>query len=109
MFFLGAHLTERALEAVRQKQWIVTEPFITPRRPSDDAVDASFEVLDMTIRPADAQRRDEMRDALRGRRRATLLHQPFDLRHGGREILARAGPARRVNAGLAAKCFDDEA
>ena len=64
MFFLRAHLTERAVEAVGQEERIIAEAFVAARRPDDGAVDAAFEVLDMTIGPGKAQRGNKMCAAL---------------------------------------------
>ncbi len=50
-----------------------------------------------------------MRLALVGRGRAALLQQALDPGHRRHEILALAGPARRVNAGRAVQCIDHEA
>ena len=58
----------RCGRAVRQEHWIIAEALVAARRPDQRAVDLGLEVLDMAIRPGDAQRGDEMRLALRSAR-----------------------------------------
>jgi hypothetical protein len=63
----------------------------------------------MAIGPGDAQRGDEMGLAPVGRGCAALLQQPLDPAHRRHEILALAGPARRVDTGRAIQRVDHEA
>ena len=100
VLLVGGHLAEGARMAVRQEDRIVAEAGAAARRPDQRAVDAAFELFEMAVGPGEAERRDEMRLALRGLGRAALLQQALDPRHRGGEILARPGPARRMNAGL---------
>ena len=53
MLFLRAHLAESAIEPIRTEKRVVAETFVTPRRPYSDPIDATFKVLNMTIRPGE--------------------------------------------------------
>src|SRR3954453_21772412 len=92
VLFLGRHLAEGAVVAVRLEQRVVTEAERAARRPDDGSVDRGLELLDMTVRPGDAQRRDEMAAALLRRLGAALDQQALNLVHGEPEILVRPGP-----------------
>ena len=105
----AGHLAEGARVSVGQERRIVAEAGGAARRPHQRAVDARLDLLEMTVGPGDAQRRDEMRLALVRRRRAALLQQAFDPRHRRGEILGRASPARRIDSGRAVERIDHEA
>ena len=109
MLLVARHLAEGERKAVGQEHRVVAEPLGAAWRPHQRAVDLGLEFLEMPVRPRDAQRRDEMRLALVRRRRAALAQQRIDARHRGGEILRRSGPARRMDAGLAAEGIDREA
>ena len=66
MFFFRVHLAERAVESIGTKKRIVAEAFIPTRRPYGNTVNTALELLDVAIRPGNAQRGDEMRWALCG-------------------------------------------
>src|SRR5665811_711016 len=63
----------------------------------------------MAVRPGQTKCCDEMRAALLGVARAALDQQCLYAVHGEAEILVRSGPARRMNAGLAAQRVDHQA
>src|SRR4029077_18653116 len=104
MFFLGAHLTECTVEAIRAEKRIVTKASGTAWRPHCDPVNAAFEFLHMAIGPGKTQRGDEMRAPLLGRFRAAFDQQRLNLIHSGAKILAGSCPSRRVNTRFAIKC-----
>src|SRR5689334_25354416 len=101
VFLDAGHLAEGTRVAVGKKGRIVTETGGAARRPDQRAIGSRLDFLEMAVRPGHAQRRDEVRLALVRRRRAALLQQALDPRHGRTEILALAGPARRIDAGRA--------
>src|SRR5262245_11711394 len=103
VLLLRGHLAEGAVVAVGQEHRVVAEAGGSPRRPDERAVDAGLELLDVAVRPGDAERRDEMRAALRGHRRAACPQLVLDLLHGASEVARLAGPARRVDAGRTAQ------
>ena len=53
MLFLRAHLAESAIEPIRAEKRVVAETFVTARRPYSDPINATFKVLNMTIRPGE--------------------------------------------------------
>ena len=108
-FLVGAHLPEGALKAVGLEQRIVAEALLAARRPHRDAVDAALEFFHVAVRPGETERGDEMAAPLFGRFRAALDQQRLDFVHGETEILVGSGPARRMNAGLAAERIDHQA
>ena len=61
VLLLARHLAEGAVVAIRQEHRIVAEALVAARRPHQRAVDPRLELLDMAIRPGDAQGGDEMR------------------------------------------------
>src|SRR5262245_58253187 len=103
MLLLSAHLAESARVAVGQEHRVVAEAGGPARRPDQRAVDARLELLQVTVRPDDAERRDEVRLALRRRCGAAGAQRLVDLSHGATEILLGARPAGRTDTGLAAK------
>src|SRR5262249_28980455 len=109
VLLLARHLAEGAWVPVRQKHRIVAETLVAAWRPYQHTVDAALEGLNMTVRPGDAERRDEVRGTRRGRRRAEALQLLLDVAHGAAEILVGAGPARRMDARRAAERIDHEA
>jgi hypothetical protein len=98
VLFLARHFAEGAGLPGRQENRIVAKAFVAARRPYDRTVDAGFEFFDMSVRPGDAQSRDEMRVALRSRGSAAILKLLLDRFHGTAKILIRSGPACRINA-----------
>src|SRR5262245_10119240 len=108
VLFLGAHLTESDVEPIRSKQRIITKASVATRRPHGDAIDAAFEILDMTIRPGKAECGNEMCATLFRRLRPALDQQSLDAIHSGAEILVGLCPARRMDAGFAVERIDDQ-
>src|SRR4030081_3175155 len=102
VLLVARHLAEGEREPVGQEHRVIAEALVAARRIDQRAVDRGLEFLDMAVRPGDAQRRDEMRLAALRRGGAALAQQRVDPRHGAGEILGGAGPARRMDAGLAA-------
>src|ERR1700692_1732172 len=78
MLLLARHFTERAVMPIGQEHRVVAEALVATRRPDQSAVHAGFEILDVTVRPGDAQGRDEMRPAALGRCRAEDAQLLFD-------------------------------
>src|SRR5262249_34777584 len=109
VLFFGAHLAEGAVAAVGEKNRIVAKATAAARRPDDGAVDAARERLRHAVRPCEAERRHEGRAPSVQRRRSLCLELLLDDPHRLAEILLFAGPARRIDAGLAAERCDDEA
>ena len=95
-------------ESVGQKQRIVTEAFLAPRRPYHDAIDAGLEFFRVTVGPGKTECGNKVCAALLGHFGAALVQQVVDAGHCGGEIFLRPGPARRMNAGLAAERFDHQ-
>src|SRR3954470_6789397 len=52
---VAGHLAERLRQAVGEEHRIVAEPLGTARRPHQRAVDRRLELLDVPVRPGDAQ------------------------------------------------------
>src|SRR5512135_1433613 len=108
MFFFCAHLTEGMVEAVGAKERIVAKAFITTRRPHGDAVNSALELLNVSIRPGETQRRKEVRTTLIERFSAALNQERLNAVHGGAEIFVGSRPARGINPGLAPKRIDNQ-
>src|SRR5262245_1375561 len=106
VLLLCGHLAKGAVVAIGQEHRIVAEARGSTWRPHQRAVDARLELLDMAIRPGDAERGYEMRAALRGHRRAACAQLVLDLLHGVAKVARLAGPARRVDAGRAVERID---
>src|SRR3974377_1085609 len=64
VFFVARHLAEGAPMSVGEEHRVVAKTPLAPRRPNQRAVDAALELLEVTVRPGDAQRRNEMRCSL---------------------------------------------
>src|SRR5690242_2034963 len=109
VLFLGAHLAKGAVQAVRQKHGIVAETLVAAWRPYRDTIDTAFEILDVTVRPGEAQRGDKMRAPPRRLLGAEREHQIVDAGHRAGKIFVRSRPARRMDAGFAVKRIDAEA
>ena len=85
MFFVRAHLAERAIEAVGPEQRIVAEAFVAARRPHATPSTRPSNSSDMAVGPGETQRGNEMRAPLLGRACAALDQQrldPCSWRHG---------------------------
>ena len=108
MFFNGAHLAECDVEAVGTEQRIVAESFITARWPHHDAIDATFEILDMSIGPGETESGGEMCTPLFRSLGTALDQQCLDTIHRCAKILVWSGPTRGMDPRLAAKCIDDQ-
>ena len=80
VLFDAGHLAEGAGVPVGQERRIVAKAGGAARRPHQGAIDARLDLFEMAVGPGDAQRGDEMRLALVGRRRAALLQQALDPR-----------------------------
>src|SRR5262249_39842420 len=109
VLLLRRHLAEGAVVTAGQEYRIVAEASGSARWPDQRAIDTRLELLDMAIRPGDAEGRDEMSAALRGRCRAARNQLVFDLLHGAAEVARLAGPACRVNPRCTVKGIDGEA
>src|SRR5947199_658082 len=99
VFFLARHFAEGSLLAVRLEQGVVAETPIAARRPYQRAGDARLELLDLAIRPGQAQRRNKLRAAMFRRRYAPRPQLLLDYFHGATEVPIGPRPARRVNSG----------
>ena len=106
VLLVGRHLAEGARMAVGQEHRVVAEAGGSARRPYQRAFDGAFELLEMAVRPGDAERGDELRLAQRRAVGAMVLQHGFDRLHGAGEILVLAGPARGMDAGRAAERID---
>jgi len=64
VFLVARHFAEGPRMTVRlaigQKHRIITEALFAARRPDQNAVDPRLEFFEMSVRPGDAQSRDEM-------------------------------------------------
>src|SRR3546814_592758 len=100
-------LAEGLASAQRLEHRIIAETLGPARRPDDDAVHPAFEAFDMAIGPGKRQCADEM--GVVARFRPGALHRFMDKPHGKAEVLALARPARRKDAGIAAKRLDEQA
>src|ERR1700722_14878974 len=98
VFLDARHFAKRTLMAVRQEHRVIAKALVAARRPNQHAINLSLEILAMTVRPSDAQRRDEMRLAPVRRRGPALAQLVFDRLHGAAEILVGSGPAGRGNS-----------
>src|SRR3546814_18041032 len=107
MLFGGCDLAEGLASAQRLEHRIIAETLGPARRPDDDAVHPAFEAFDMAIGPGKRQCADEM--GVVARFRPGALHRFMDKPHGKAEGLALARPARRTDAGIAAKRLDAQA
>ena len=65
VLLVARHLAEGAVVAVGQEHRVVAEAGVAARRPDQRAVDVRLELLDMAVRPGDAERGDELRLAQR--------------------------------------------
>src|SRR5262249_54063834 len=92
VLLVARHFAEGLIEAVGQEHRIVAEALLAARRPDQRAVDLAFERLGVTVRPGDAQRRDEVRLALLGSKSVALAQARFDALHRVAEVLRLAGP-----------------
>ena len=108
MFFVGAHLAECDVETIGTEQRIIAEPFVAARWPNRDAIDVTFEILDMAIRPGKTESGNEMCAPLFRSLRAALDQQCLDAIHRRAKILVGSGPTSGMDAGLAAKGIDDQ-
>src|SRR5687767_3559140 len=109
VLFLGSHLAKRAVVAIGQKDRVVAEAEISAGRRDQRPVDAADVSLGPATRQSEAQGRNEMSAPLLRGDGAELLKAVLDLLHRQRKIFRRPGPARRKNAGRAAKRVHGEA
>src|SRR5262249_44153858 len=94
--------------AVGNEHRIIAETAGSARRPDEVAVNLALEHLMRAVRPGQAQGAGEVGPAIAGVEATPALKLPVDPLHGRREILARAGPACGVDAGLAVQALDLE-
>src|SRR5690606_27163799 len=99
----GLHLAEGLRAALGQEHGIVAEAARAPGRPHQRAVDAAFMDRASPVRHGEAERAGEMRLTLFRGRRAAGGELLLDIAHGEREVARGTGPARRIDAGLAAE------
>ena len=108
MFLLARHFAKCALKPVRKEHRIIAKPALATRRPDQRPVDLGVELFQVAVRPGDAQRRDKMRAPLRRGDGTAFTQFRIDHLHRVPEVLVRAGPARRVDAGITVKRIDRE-
>jgi len=89
---VGLHLAERDIMADGLEDRIVSEAVVPAWRPGDQSVNPSFETFDMSVRPAERKRADEMgiMSGVRPGRGHAIMNQA----HGEREVLTLTSPAR---------------
>src|SRR5260370_40135053 len=102
VFLHTCHLAERDIIAIRKKKRIVTKSLVAARRPNQRAVDSAFKLLDVAVRPGDAQRRDKVRGTGLRCHRTAIMQPSVDHLHCCPKILARACPSGRMDAGRTA-------
>src|SRR5258708_12711728 len=106
VFLHICHLPERDVIAIGKKNRIVAKPPVAARRPNQRAIDTAFKLLDVAVRPGDAQCRHEMRGAGLWRCGAAVMQLLVDLFHSRPKILVRACPSGRMDAGRTAQGID---
>jgi len=79
VLFRARHFAKRPFVPVRQEHRVIAEALRTARRPDQGTVDARFKFLDVSIRPGDAKRRNEMGTATLRRGRAAFAQSFFNL------------------------------
>ena len=94
MFFVDAHLAECGAEAIGTEQRIVAEALVAAGRPHRNAIDATFEILNVPIRPGNAESGNEMCTPLFRSLGTALDQQGLDAIHRRAKILVGSGPAR---------------
>src|SRR5258708_19902766 len=97
MFFRPRHLAEGEIIAIGKKNGIVAKPFVAARRPNQRAIDSAFKLLDMAVRPGDAQRRHEVGGPGLWRHGAVMTQLLVDFLHNSPKILARASPPAHIH------------
>jgi hypothetical protein len=98
------HLAEGLVQAIRQKNRIVSETLVTARRPYELSCYIGRKLFQMSIWPSDTQCRYEMGSALSRHDSIERSQFRLDEFHGSFEISMGTGPARRVDARLATEC-----
>src|SRR5258708_12377477 len=106
VFLHICHLPERDVIAIGKKNRIVAKPPVAARRPNQRAIDTAFKLLDVAVRPGDAQCRHEVRGAGLWRYGAAVMQLLVDLFHSRPKILVRACPPGRMDAGRTAQGID---
>src|SRR5262245_31332856 len=106
MLLLARHLAEGAAVAVGQEHRVVTEAPLAARRPDEGAVDPCLERLDVSVRPGDAERGNEMRLAPFRHQCPARAQLVLYRLHGVPKILVRTRPACRIDAGIAVERVD---
>src|SRR3984893_11568671 len=99
VFLHARHLPESEIIAIRKKHWVVAEALVAARWPDQRAIHTAFELLNVAVRPCNAQRGHELGTArlwIYGSAGMRLLGDPP---HGSLEILVRACPTSRMDAG----------
>src|SRR5258707_6091801 len=109
VFLHTCHLAERDMIAIRKKNRIVTKSLVAARRPNQRAVDSALKLLDVAVRPGDAQCRHEVRGAGLWRYGTAIAQLLVDLLHSRPKVLVRACPSGRMDAGRTAQRIDRKA
>ena len=100
---LRLKLTEGDIVPVGHEHWIVAKPAFAARWPHQSAVNLTRESLNMAVGPCQGQDAREMRTSVGGTSERVL-----DAVHGEAKIFFGAGPAGRMNAGLATEgCYHE--
>src|SRR6516225_7838930 len=95
--------------AVGKEHRIIAEARIAARRPHQRTLDPALELLQMAVRPGEAERAHEACLALKWLAATARRKLALDARHRGGEILTWARPARGVNPGRTVERIDREA
>src|SRR6185369_12820771 len=96
VFLDRGHLAKGPDVPIGLERRIIAETGGAAWRPDQSSIGAGFDLFEVTVRPGDAQRGHEMCLSLVRRGGAALLQQALDPAHRRHEVLALAGPARRV-------------
>ena len=97
-------INSTALLTVAVSGW--SDVSVAARRPYGDTVDVTFEFFRVTVGPCEAERSNKVTAALLRRLSAFLDQLRLNLVHRETEIFIRSGPARRVDAWIAAERID---
>src|ERR1700719_3175410 len=99
VFLHARHLPESEIIAIRKKHRVVAEALVAARRPDQRTIHTTFELLNVAVRPCNAQRRYEIRTTGLWGYCTASMQLLVDSPHGSLEILVRTCPTSRVDAG----------
>src|SRR5690606_1835544 len=93
VLLLRKHLAKGATFSFGHKDWVVAKAHVTSRRPKEVTTHPPFKHLEVAFRRSKSKGTDKLGAAI-----GVVTHLLLDTLHGQRKVLARTGPASRMNA-----------